>query len=591
MIKRLLYLCCLLWLGVASQVLAANITVLPDRNPVNAGEEFTLVFSSDEQPSGNPDFSPLDKDFEVLSTSTSSNVQIINGVVSREISWRLQVFPKSVGILTVPPIRFGNDESQPLKVVVSDNGGAAGGQQNGIIVELENNTKDPYVQQQIIVTQRLMHSVSLRQSGATMSHPRIAEGKGLIQQLGGITNKTMLRDGIQYKVSERRYAVFPQTSGKLILGRTVFQGILDDGTKRRDFFGMSGHQVRRYSAPLELDVREQPSKSGKTWLPAKSLSVNAHWQVPPDQLKTGEPVTLTLAIIADGLLAEQLPELEVLPPKGVKAYSNQPEFVNNSDGDTVVATRQDKWILIGTAPGEYKLPQIALNWWNLESGKLEQATVPPTQITVTGVVSNNNQPEPKESEVEAVEPPEPNADAEGTAGEEGQDPEKLITTEGQDEIPDATQRSAAEKPPFSSVWLWLAGLIAFGLVGLAIWLRRRMNRTAVVKTNPRFQKKNRINSLDLLQKACANNEPQKAYDALSDWVKQDLQLTPATLSQLRKEADYPLKQALDNLSMALYSSQHDDWQGNDLWQAVSQHVRPVQTDNRQPSGLVSLYPE
>lgn len=583
----------LLW-GVTglNPAYAAKITVAPDRSPVHAGEEFTLVFSSNEQPDANPDFSPLEKDLEILSTSTSSNTQIINNVVSNEIAWRLQVFPKTTGIINIPAIKFGKDISHPLKIVVSKNK-KNNGQPEEIIVELESSTKSPYVQQQIIVTQRLLHSVSLRRSGASMSHPRISEGKGLVQQLGGIENKTILRKGIRYRVSERRYAVFAQTSGKLTLGRTVFQGILDDGTKRRDFFGMSGHQVRRFSRPLELEIREQPPKSGSTWLPGNSLSINAHWEVPPDQFKTGEPVTLTLAVIADGLLAEQLPELEVLPPKGIKAYSNQPDLVNDSEGDSVLATRQEKWILIGTAPGQYKLPQIQLRWWNLNTGKLETAEIPPTTITVTGEVSNNL-PEAVLPESE-VQPPEPDAAdiTVGSAGESGDAPNTLISPAVEDEdLPDANKRVAVEKPPFSAFWLWLAGFVALALVALSISLRRRIYGSSRPKHKQRAQARLRISPLDLLQKACRNNEAQKAYDALSDWVKQDLQLTPATLAQLRKEADFPLKQALDDLSMTLYSSQHDVWKGRDLWEAVTWHRRPKEAVRQSvQSGLVSLYPE
>lgn len=577
-----------------SPAYAAKITVKPERSPVYADEEFTLTFSSNEQPDGNPDFSPLEPVLEIINQSTSSNTQIINGVVSKEIAWRLQVFPKASGVIRIPAIKFGKDSSHPINIVVSDNKNK-NGQPDEVIVELESSAENPYVQQQIIITQRLLHSVPLRRTGASMTHPRISSGKGVVQQLGGIENTTVLRKGIRYRVSERRYALFAQNSGKLTLGRTVFQGILDDGTNRRDFFGMTGQQVRRFSAPLELEIRPQPPKSGATWLPGKNLSINAHWERPPNQFKTGEPVTLTLAVIAEGLLAEQLPELEVLPPKGIKAYSNQPDLINNSEGDSVLATRQEKWILIGTAPGEYKLPQIVLRWWNLETGALEVAEVPPTLITVTGEV-DNNLPEAVLPEDEAALPTaeaEDTDSAVGSAGESGENPERLISPEAdaeKDDIPDAAQRQAVGKPPFSAFWLWLAGLLALALVTVGITWRRYTTRNTR-RTYKRSVAKHRVSPLDLLQKACRNDEAQKAYDALSDWVKQDLQLRPATLSQLRKEADFPLKQALDDLSMALYSSQYDVWEGRDLWEAVTWHRRPKETVQSAQSGLVSLYPD
>ena len=133
---------------------AAKITVKSERSPVYANEEFTLTFSSNEQPDGNPDFSPLEQSLEIINTSTSTNMQMINGVVSNEIAWRLQVIPKSTGVINIPAIKFGKDASHPLKIVVSDSKNKKG-QPEEVIVELESSTGNPYVQQQIIITQRL----------------------------------------------------------------------------------------------------------------------------------------------------------------------------------------------------------------------------------------------------------------------------------------------------------------------------------------------------------------------------------------------------------------------------------------------------
>ncbi|MEZ5450939.1 MAG: BatD family protein, partial [Thiolinea sp.] len=184
--SRFGWLC--MWLMLAGPLAAATINVLPDRDPAVIGEEFTLTFSSDEQPSGNPDFSPLYQDFEVTSTSTSQNIQMINGVASRQFSWRLQLYPKLSGELTIPAIRFGRDQSPVTRIRVVDEAPDGSGGRDDVLVELELETPQPYVQQQIIIRQRLLHSVALRRTGATMTHPVITDGKGMIEQLGQVVN-------------------------------------------------------------------------------------------------------------------------------------------------------------------------------------------------------------------------------------------------------------------------------------------------------------------------------------------------------------------------------------------------------------------
>jgi hypothetical protein len=42
------------------------VSVSIDRNPVNLQESFQLTFTASDDPDGEPDFSPLDKDFEIL---------------------------------------------------------------------------------------------------------------------------------------------------------------------------------------------------------------------------------------------------------------------------------------------------------------------------------------------------------------------------------------------------------------------------------------------------------------------------------------------------------------------------------------------
>ncbi|MEZ5535542.1 MAG: BatD family protein [Thiolinea sp.] len=589
----------LVLLMLPAVLLAAEITVSPDRDPIGVGEEFTLTFSTTEEPDADPDFTPLRDNFEIVSTTTSSNIQMINGVVSREMAWRVRLYPKATGTLDIPPIRFGNQSSPAAQITVDENAANAGLPRDGVLVELEVDTETPYVQQQFIVTQRMLHSVELMRSGASMSHPEVGEGKALVQQLGGVTNRTVNRKGIRYKVSERRYAVFPQTSGKLTFRPTVFQGVINTTANRqqRDPFGLiGGRQIRRFSAPLSVEVKPQPAGISGTWLPAQSVSINVHWQTPPDRLKTGEPVTLTLAVIADGLMAEQLPEIKLAPPQGVKGYSNQPELRNNHQGDSLIGTRQERWILIGTAPGEYTLPAISLEWWNLATGKTETAIVAETKLTVSGEVSGaastNNLPgNGNGNNVSGLAEATENTGSTGAAGESnagdaaqsGSAAQELLDNTGGQQVKDGSNGLG------QAAWLLAPGILL--LIGLGVLYRRnRGDRHLSVQQ----AKPVRVDYYRQLERACQHNEAQKAYDALSDWVRHDLQLTPPTIAQLRQETPMSFKQALDELSMALYARQTDAWQGADLWREVQNFRTQQQTagfSQRRESDLLALYPD
>ena len=95
---------------------AATIEASIDRMTVQENESVNLTFSSDADVEDDPDFSPLEKDFRILNRSQSSNISIINGRVSRQITWQLMLMPKRSGDLTIPSIAFGRDQSNALSL-------------------------------------------------------------------------------------------------------------------------------------------------------------------------------------------------------------------------------------------------------------------------------------------------------------------------------------------------------------------------------------------------------------------------------------------------------------------------------------------
>lgn len=552
----------------------AAVQVQADRESVVMGEEFVLLFSVEGEAVGNPDFSPLGQSFEITGTSTSTNVQMVNGQVTQQSRWKVRLFPKTTGSLQVPPIQFGAESSPALTLSVQAEEAADANGKADILVELVAEPPNPYVQQQVVVTQRLLHAVPLQPTQASMTHPELEKGKGIIQQLGNTRNMTTTRDGKTYQAIERRYAVFPQVSGELVLGRTVFQGVLDDQrNRRRDPFGLSGKQVRRFSQPLSIPVQPQPAASTGTWLPANGLTLNAYWHPSTDTLKAGEPVTLTLAIMAEGLMAEQLPALEVKPPFGIKGYANQPEFRNDLSGKQVVGIREEKWVLLGTRDGEYTLPEITLNWWNLKTNQTETARIAPITLKVVGAGSSANP-----------------AEAGGSSGEGGElDERKLLRPPESQTVPLAASPDGGQESGGWFWWMVWAALLGGVLGGVAWWWFRYrpvgMTREPVV-ARPKQP------PLQALQQACLNNDAQAAFQAVHDWIRDDLALSPPTLAYLRVKADLPLRQALDDLSTVLYASVQHVWEGRALWEAVQAYNRraaqPVPAAN---SSLAAMYPE
>jgi len=355
-----------------STPLLAAITVSVDRDPVAIDESFQLVFDSDEQTSGQPDFSPLEKEFTIMNTSNRNSTQIINGKVSYSQQWVLTMLAEKTGQLTIPAIRFGQSLSPERSInVVRGNTGTA--VQDDVFIEASVDSSRPYVQAQVVYTVKLFRAIAT--SNATLSDPVLSSGQAIIDKLGDDKSYEVQRHGKRYVVIERRYVIFPQNSGAMTIEPVVFQGQTGAGSFFRfDPFGPAPKTIIKKSDPVKVDVQPIPaSYPGTTWLPASNLSIQEQWSVAPDKLKVGEATTRTLTIRAEGLAASHLPAIEHALPDAFKSYPDQPEFEETNNARGFVGTRKEKMAVIPAQAGAFVLPAMKIYWWNTEKDKLELA--------------------------------------------------------------------------------------------------------------------------------------------------------------------------------------------------------------------------
>src|SRR5262245_45157436 len=150
----------LLLAALAAAPASARVRVEVDRDPVVADESFTVTFTADTTDQTEPDFSPLEKDFEILGRSSQTSLQIINGRPDARQSWVLNLIAKRSGKVELPAIAFGNERSDPLVLEVSA-AAAGAGVDNDVFITVEATPQPAYVQAQIVVKVRLYVGVQV----------------------------------------------------------------------------------------------------------------------------------------------------------------------------------------------------------------------------------------------------------------------------------------------------------------------------------------------------------------------------------------------------------------------------------------------
>ena len=524
-----------------NDAMAAKINVTFDRNPVNLDETFQIIFSADEVPDGEPDFGPLEEDFEILSQSNSNNVTLINGKMSRSVRWTLNAMAKHTGTLEVPPVNFGSEISATATLQVNESSGSNG--LNGaddIFVDVEATPENPYVQAQVLYTVRIYTRVEIAR--ATIDEPELADA--VIEKLGDDKSFNTRVKGVDYTVTERKYAIFPQKSGTMTIEPLTLNAEVT-ANSRSSFNGFFNPNVTRAkrvrSKAVTLTVKPAPASfTGNNWLAAAQLDLEEEWSGDLNKLKVGEPVTRTLKLRAKGTTVGQLPELGTeITNETLKFYPDQPVLQELKDGDSILAQRQEKIALIPSKGGSFKLPAIEIPWFNTRTERVEVAKIPGTTIHVmeSGSAKSEETGKPLVS------------------GTENKRPSFIV------------QNQAKSK---KNIWVWISGALALGWLATLIIVFIRWRRPAERSDSPESLKEPDVGECrQQLKKACADNHPSAAKDALLAWGR--LKYNANSLGEIAVFCEARLRDEILILNRALYSNKAETWEGKRLLQAFAEN--------------------
>lgn len=459
MIRRLLSWPIVLWLIVLlllpALAQAARVQATLDRSQVQLGETVTLNLRVQGGGSfGAPDLGALAQDFDVLGTSSNTSVSIVNGTRSAELTYGIALRPKHIGQLQIPSLAIAGDHTTPLQlqVVAPDPQANANGSKD-VFVEASAQPDKVYVGQQLLFTVRLYFAANLT-SGA-LDDPRLAGAD--ISRIGGDLNYDTERGGRSYHVIERRYALIPQRAGRIDIPSVGFQGELMDASDPDSFFSM-GKSVTAASAPVTIDVQPTPASWGGTaWLPARQVQLSLEGLPADGKLRVGQSLTLTMTLQATGLPYEALPALSLPALDGATVYPDKPVTSTRGDGQWIVGRRQQDFAVVPDRAGTLTIPATTLTWWNVLTGKAEEARIPAHSLTVLPAVGSGA---PSVAAAAAVAPaakPAPAASA-------------------------STAATVVHAPR----WRWVAfGVLAVLLCGgLGWWLGRRASGRSSTATVP-----------------------------------------------------------------------------------------------------------
>jgi hypothetical protein len=370
-----------------------------DRNEIQLGETVTLNIESDQPGAGEPDLSALGSAVRVVGSSSSTQISLINGQQSRRTLWGVVLEPLEVGVLGIPAIEIRGERTEPLEVRVR--APAADVRPDAdLLLEVEAEPENPYVQQQVIYTVRLLYAVTLLDG--QLDEPRAAGAD--LRRLGG--DATFSRDigGRRYSVVERRYALTPLASGALQIEAPRFRGRALSGPRGSRMFD-PGSVVSASGRAIELEVRPRPATAAEPWLPAAALDYSL--QASSSAVaRVGEPLTLTLRVSARGLAAEQLPELKLPALDGAEVYPDQENSQTREGPGGLLGERSRSFAVVPKRSGTLEIPALEFDWWDTAADAAARARTQPLRVEVEPGAQPVPRVERASGERESFEPAE-----------------------------------------------------------------------------------------------------------------------------------------------------------------------------------------
>ncbi|MFW2438139.1 MAG: BatD family protein [Arenicellales bacterium] len=587
---QLLTLITLLFMAHAGM---AAVQASIDRSVVYEGESFTLAISSDAKQSDMPDLSLLEKDFQVLGTGNSQQVQVVNGVMTAKTSWTISLQARTSGQFHIPSLRVGNELTNPIQVTVTappEASTAMDGQHIFIETEIAASEKPFYLQQQILFTVRLVFDKPLLEGSLSEPEPENA----LVEQLGKNSRYTSQRNGKSFSVIERRYAIFPEKSGELVIPPLRFTGSLASDAGRRSssridpsmrqFFGGDpfagvfdrGRPVTLQGKAVTVDIIPRPaSYSASHWLPAAGLELEDSWAEQPPEFKVGEPVNRIISIKAKGLLATLLPKLEIADVDGVSIYPEQPVTESSTDGTWVFGESNQSVSYMPTRADALIIPELQLSWWDTQAGVERTAVLPKWSVDV---LPGKDMPVEPDVQTEDTAVAAQQSDSSAAEDEEGRD---------------STQEKDGYNKTLREYW-WLLLILAVVVLALTRQWSKKSDAAHAIDGDNEKTAAHRQSLRELqkhLDEACSRNDANSAAEALLKMAAlAKPESPPKTLPALAALLEQGSEELI-HLDRSLYATNEMGWDGRQFYEKFRNGLAFRADEKPVRDALKPLYPD
>ena len=365
----------------------AKTSATLDRTRVVQGEPVMLTITTDQV--GAPEYSALRSRFRVEDVASERSVRFVNGALSVDLSYRVELIALQPGLQTIPALVVGRDRTQPLQLEVTASGNAspqtqpAATGQGPVFIQTRVDDRHPYVQQSVGVTVRLFYAAQILDGSLDLDAPAGAS----LRRVGEDVQGTEDVGGRSFSVIERHYVLVPDRSGALTLPAARFSGH-GQGGFFGNVFGDGRDDLRASGQPQVLQVRATPANAPQPWLPLHHLELQA--LAGPNSASAGQTTVVTLRAQADGANGAQLPELMLTADNdaqaAVQVFPEAPTIEDRESNGRPLTVVTRRFFVVPSRAGTLHLQAAPIQWWNVAN---DQPAVAQARVLTLNVAAGS----------------------------------------------------------------------------------------------------------------------------------------------------------------------------------------------------------
>lgn len=560
MVSRFLLISIILLLSY--NFLQASPKAWVGKNPVSMGESFRFIIEvENEKDPREPDLTVL-KDLKVLNRSVQNQTSIVGTKLSRKVIWTYELVSMRSGKIKIPELHAGKGftESIMLDVLAVNQKNSP---QEFLVFEADLDLEEVYPQQQVLLTLKIIRKgVQLENESITPLDIKNTRVRKVYQN----SYRNIVK-GQQQVVTEIRFSLFAENPGILTLPSIQYQGVVTSrrGQSRSLFQNSTGSRIFRKSPERTITVKPIPEDYQEWWLPTSGLELQEKWEPNPPQFRVGEPVTRTIIVHAKGVEAEQLPEWLNPDLDDMKIYSESPVLETKETATGLNALGKTNQALIPSKAGNFMIPGVRIQWWDVNNKTIQISKIPERQVTVLPLWDSDN-------------------------------PAKLVQIDEVSEMPLSVIN--IDEPGFKDLF-WKYGTFVFlglWLLTMGLWFARALfaKESSVLKKeeHERAGTKNLRQCVLKVENSIIKKDPALIRKSILEWAEMRWPEDPPRRLVDIGEKEIKLKESLLLMERHRYGEVGVEWNSEMLasqFQKVSQ-MHPEEGAQKNPK-IKELYPE